>query len=249
MRSRRLARASEHAQVRPGDWPVADEVLDDSLDQTLLRMMLSGQTGRIARAAAASHCVYAAQLAELALSGQLLDRDGRPLRARGALERAGYLLECLPRRLAWESWDELFWSEPRLMATARTLATQQLIDRGIWRRAPRTRSACWIGARFQQLYPGEGERLAAWVDEGTWRHRQLSQHRDFRRATLRSLLRLHRGDPEGAVLAVGNELEAGFDAASAEHRAAAAVIRGASWALTLRSTRWLVPEFSGGAAG
>jgi hypothetical protein len=210
MRSRGLARAAEHAQVGPEDWPVADELLDDSLDQTLLRMMLSGQTGRIARVAAANHCIYAAQLAELALSGQLLDRDGRPLRAGGAPARAGYLFECLPRRLAWESWDELF---------------------------------------FQQLHQGEGERLAAWVDEGTWRHQQLPQQRDLRRTALRALLRLYRGDPEGAVLAVGDEIEAGFDAASAEHRAAAAVIRGASGALTLRSNRWLVPEFSGGAAG
>jgi hypothetical protein len=247
MCSRRPARATEHAQVRPGNWPAADEVLDDSLDQTLLRMMLSGQTGRIARAAAADHCVYAAQLTELALSGRLLDRDGRPVRARGAPARSRYPAECLPRHLTWESWDELFWSEPRLMTTARMLATQQLIDRGLWRRAPWTWPACWLGARFQQLYPGEGERLTAWVDDGTWRYRQESQPGNFRRATLRSLLRLYRGDPEGAVLALRNELEAGVSAALAEHRAAAAVILGASGALAFRSIRWLVPEFSGGA--
>ena len=226
----------------------AEELIGEPLDLTFLRLALSPRTGRVPRLVRAGHCVYAAQLAELVLSGHLVDIQGSPQMAvrHEWPTRLVHLHDELSRATR-DSWDELFWAHPEIIGAARKLATAELIDRGLWRKPSRSRLLPKALLGYQQFYPGEGKRMAALLDLDAWVPHQFRSMRELRGTTLIALLGIFRGNDVRPLLAqvcLDDDTLAANDELTRHFQSIRSLLLGTEIALVVATGRWAAPEFA-----
>lgn len=223
------------------------ELLGDPLDLTFLRMTMSSRTGRITKRTRTNHCVYAAQLAELVLSGHLIEVNGRPKVAQPASPWPTRLqgVRDRLRGTPGQSWDELMWREPRLVVTACQLATAELVSRGLWRRRSAlsgSRRLMPAFGRYWQFYPGEAEQIAALLDPGLVEVGSAPSAQDLRRAFLIALGQIHGGESGTQIFARGAMSPEIGDELQGQWHALMSLVKATEVALVVSTARWAAPE-------
>jgi hypothetical protein len=107
---------------------------DQRLDLLVLRLAVAGDQARLRSNAGLEVRVLAAQLAELALAGMLVDQERRPVIVSAAAIARGAFdpVRDHVRDLAKPGWELLFWRTGIDAAAVLQRAVSELIDSRVW---------------------------------------------------------------------------------------------------------------------
>ena len=138
---------------------MTDAVLE-RLDLLVLRLVVARDHTRLRPDSGITVQLVAAQLAELALAGELIDHDGLPVILSSA-EVFGDALDPVRQRvnqLYGARWDQLFWRKGIDAGAVLARNTAELVETGVWWRAARSRP--FRAARYAET---EGAQLYGWA--------------------------------------------------------------------------------------